>query len=168
MSQHQDQTGPSARADGTPAADTSAGHAPNFWPEALEVIRSAPIALLATTHGLQPHVRPVTPAYVGLDAYILTTSGSFKVRQIERNPRVELLHWSTDFRHLNLAGCATMTEDHDKINDVAPYFPYVVDDFFGAHIRPPVLVKVSMRRISITTFNDIIADKRPRIWRVSE
>ena len=141
--------------------------APDFWPEALEVIKSAPIALLATAHGQQPHVRPVTPAYVGLDAYILTSIGSHKLHQIAGNDRVELLHWTTDFRHLNLQGAATFTNDVDMIADIAPYFPYVVEDFFGPDVRPPALIKVTLRHVSITTFNDIIANKQPRIWRAS-
>jgi len=138
---------------------------PDFWPEALEVIKSAPICLLATARGRQPHVRPVIPAYVGMDAYVLTGVGTPKLLQIRGNDLVELLHWSVDFRHLNLAGVATITEDIDAISEVAPHFPYAVDDFFGPDIRAPALIKISLRRVSITTFNDIIADKRPRVWR---
>lgn len=141
--------------------------APDFWPEALELIHAAPIALLATAHGAQPHVRPVTPAYVGLDAYVLTSQGAPKIHQIESNDRVELLHWTADFRHLNLAGRAEISFDVEKIVEVAPYFPYVVDDFFGPDLRPPALIKIRLRRVSITTFKDIIADKLPRIWRAS-
>lgn len=140
---------------------------PDFWPEALEVIKSAPIALLATTEGRQPHVRPVAPAYVGLEAYVLTSVRTPKLEQIRNNELVELLHWTVDFRHLNLSGVAEVTEDEAEISHVAPHFPYAVDDFFGPDIRAPALIKISLRRVSITTFNDIIANKQPRIWRVS-
>ena len=142
--------------------------APDFWPEALEVIKSAPIGLLATTERLQPHVRPVAPAYVGLHAYVLTSVRTPKLEQIRDNARVEILHWTVDFRHLNLAGTAEVIEDHDAIAEVAPHFPYEVDDFFGPELRAPALIKVALRRISITTFDDIIANKRPRIWRASD
>ena len=138
---------------------------PDFWPEAQEVIKSAPIALLATTQGRQPHVRPVAPAYVGLNAYVLTSVRTPKLEQIRNNELVELLHWTVDFRHLNLAGVAEVTEDEAEISEVAPHFPYAVDDFFGPDIRAPALIKISLRRISITTFNDIIANKQPRVWR---
>ena len=141
---------------------------PDFWPEALEVIKSAPIALLATTQGRQPHVRPVAPAYVGSDAFVLTSVQTPKLEQIRRNELVELLHWTVDFRHLNLAGIAQVTEDEAAIAQVAPHFPYEVDDFFGPDLRAPALIKISLRRIAITTFNDIIANKQPRIWRASE
>ena len=94
MAQHQDHA-----IDGDSAV-------PAFWPEALKIIKSAPIGLLATAQGRQPHVRPVTPAYVGLNAYVLTASGTPKLDQIRNNERVELLHWTVDFRHLNLAGVA--------------------------------------------------------------
>lgn len=140
-------------------------HLPDFWPEALEVIKSAPIGLLATTQGRQPHVRPVAPAYVDLDAYVLTSVRTPKLEQIRNNELVELLHWTVDFRHLNLAGVAEVTEDEDEIAEAAPHFPYAVDDFFGPDIRAPALIKISLRRISITTFNDIIANKQPRVWR---
>ena len=140
---------------------------PDFWPEAQEVIKSAPIALLATTQGRQPHVRPVAPAYVGLNAYVLTSVRTPKLEQIRNNELVELLHWTVDFRHLNLAGVAEATEDEAEIAELAPHFPYAVDDFFGPDIRAPALIKISLRRISITTFNDIIASKQPRVWRAS-
>lgn len=141
---------------------------PDFWPEALEVIKSAPIGLLATTQGLQPHVRPVAPAYVGLHAYVLTSVRTPKLEQIRRNELVEILHWTVDFRHLNLAGTGEITEDPGVIAEVAPHFPYEVDDYFGPDIRAPALIKIALKRVSITTFNDIIANKRPRIWQSSD
>ena len=88
--------------------------------EAQEVIKSAPIALLATTQGRQPHVRPVAPAYVGLSAYVLTSVRTPKLEQIRNNELVELLHWTVDFRHLNLAGVAEVTEDETEISELAP------------------------------------------------
>ena len=145
----------------------AAADLPDFWPEAQEVIKSAPIALLATTQGRQPHVRPVAPAYAGLNAYVLTSVRTPKLEQIRNNELVELLHWTVDFRHLNLAGVAEVTEDEAEIAELAPHFPYAVDDFFGPDIRAPALIKISLRRISITTFNDIIASKQPRVWRAS-
>lgn len=152
--------------EATPREVTPAD-APDFWPEALEVISSAPIALLATAEGRQPHVRPVVPAYVDMVAYVLTSSGSPKTDQVQANALVELLHWTSDFRHLNLAGSATVINDAEEIAEVAPHFPYTVDDFFGPDLRAPAMLKVRLERVSITTFNDIIADKRPRIWRTT-
>lgn len=143
----------------------STANQPAFWPEALEIIASQPIALLATTRGQQPHVRPVTPAYVGLEAYVLTAAESPKTRQILQNGFVELLHWTVDFRHLNLAGRAEVIRDSQAIEAVAPHFPYEVGDFFGPDIRPAALIKVVLETISITTFDDIIASKQPRVWR---
>ena len=141
--------------------------APDFWPEALDVVHSAPIALLATVEGRQPHVRPVVPTYVDMIAYVLTSSGSPKTEQVQANALVELLHWTSDFRHLNLAGSAAVVDDADEIAEIAPHFPYTVDDFFGPDLRAPAMLKVRLERVSITTFNDIIANKRPRIWRAS-
>ena len=141
---------------------------PDFWPEALEVIKSAPIGQLATVQGRQPRVRPVAPAYVGMRAYVLTTIGAPKLRQIRINELIEIVHWTLDFRHLNLAGVAEVTEDESAIADVAPHFPYEVDDYFGADIRPPALITIALKQISLTTFEDIIASKKPRVWRASK
>ncbi len=153
--------------DSDQSVESSAG-LPDFWPEALAIIKSAPIGLLATTQGRQPHVRPVAPAYVGRRAYVLTSTQTPKLEQIRSNELVEMLHWTVDFRHLNLAGAATVTEDESAIAEVASHFPYSVDDFFGPDIRPPALIAISLRQISITTFNNIIADKPPRIWQASD
>lgn len=141
---------------------------PEFWPEAMAIVQSAQVGMLATTQGRQPRVRPVVPAYVGLNAYVLTTVGSPKTLQIADNELVELLHWTSDFRHLNSSGTATVTQDESVITSIASHFPYTVDDYFGASIRPPALIQIAIRRVSITTFNDIIADKRPRTWRIVE
>lgn len=146
-------------------AGTTVEGAPDFWPEAQEIIKSAPIGLLATTEGSQPHVRPVAPAYVGLQAYVLTAVRTPKLEQIRSNQLVEILHWTVDFRHLNLAGSATVTEDPAIIEEVSSHFPYAVDDFFGPDLRAPALIKIEFSRVSITTFNDIIAYKQPRVWR---
>ena len=141
---------------------------PEFWPEALDLIRSAPIAFLATENRGQPHVRPATPAYVGADAYILTPAYSHRVRHIQRNPRIELLHWTGDFRHLNLSGSATVSLDHEQIAEVAPHFPYEAEDFFGTDLQEAALIHLPAQRISITTLFDIIAEKPPRVWRASD
>ena len=141
---------------------------PEFWPEALDLIASAPIAFLATENRGQPHVRPATPAYVDADAYILTPAEGHRVRHIQRNPRIELLHWTGDFRHLNLSGSATVTLDREKIIEIAPHFPYEAEDFFGPDLREAALIHLPAQRISITTLFDIIAEKPPRVWRASD
>ncbi len=143
------------------------GDLPDFWSEALDLIGSAPIAFLATENEGQPHVRPATPAYIGADAYILTPADSHRVRHIRRNPRIELLHWTGDFRHLNLSGSARVFLDNDRIAEMSPHFPYDVEDFFGPDLLAPALIHLPAQRISITTLFDIIADKPPRVWRAA-
>lgn len=147
------------------ADDQAPANVPGFWPEALDLISSAPIAFLATEHDGQPHVRPATPAYVGADAYILTPAEGHRVRHIRRNPRIELLHWTGDFRHLNLSGSAQVIVDHARIAELSPHFPYDVEDFFGPDLVQPALIHLPAQRISITTLFDIIAEKPPRVWR---
>ena len=141
-----------------------AEHEPDFWDEAMALIKAAPIAFLATAGSDQPHVRAVTPAYVGVNLYIAAGANSSMVRQITRNPRVELLHWTRDFRHLHITGLATV-QPGAQAPDVDEYFPYALDDFFAADRSGMSFISITARRISITTLADIAADRPPRVWR---
>ena len=137
---------------------------PDFWDEAQALIKAAPIGFLATAGSDQPHVRAVTPAYVGVNLYIAAGAGSPMLRQIARNPRIELLHWTRDFRHLHITGLATV-QPGAHAADVEEHFPYSLDDFFAPDRSDMSFVSITTRRISITTLADIAADRPPRVWR---
>ena len=140
---------------------------PDFWDEALELIGAAPIAFLATARGAQPHVRAVTPGYAGLTIYICTGRGSAMARQIADNPRVELLHWTLDFRHLHIVGRAEVRPGAEAAA-IEDSLPYALDDFFAPDRSDMSLLVITPRRISITTLADIAADRPPRVWRASD
>lgn len=140
---------------------------PEFWDDAAAVIRAAPIGFLATAAGAQPHVRAVTPAYVGLQIYIAAASGSPMTRQIAANPRVELLHWTPDFRHLHIVGLAEL-RDGAEAAELEQRFAYPLDDFFSEDRRDMTLIAIVARRIAFTTLADIAADRPPRIWRATD
>ena len=139
---------------------------PDFWEDAAEVIRSAPIAFLATTRGEQPHVRAVTPAWVGLAIYIAAASGSPMTRQVAANPRIELLHWTPDFRHLHIVGAAELRAGAEA-SEIAERFPYSLDDFFAADHSDMSLIAITPRRITFTTLAEMAASRPPRVWRAS-
>lgn len=140
---------------------------PEFWDDAAGLIRAAPIGFLATAAGAQPHVRAVTPAYLGLQIYIAAARGSPMTRHIAANPRVELLHWTPDFRHLHIVGRAEL-RDGSEAAPIEERFPYPLDDFFAADRRDMTLIAITARRVAFTTLADIAADKPPRIWRADD
>ncbi len=147
---------------------------PEFWDDALEVIRAVPIAFLATAFGDQASVRAVTPAYVGTTAYIATDPETLKVRSIEMNPLVELLHWNTDFRHVNVRGRASMLKDEGMLAEMWDKFGYDLSDFFeqagetdestrGSHNYG--LMQIVPFRLEMTSLQRVAAGKPPLIWR---
>ena len=138
---------------------------PDFWTEALEVIRASPIAYLATIHGDQPNVRAVTPTYVGVTAYIATEPQSFKVRSAQRNPHVDLIHHHDDFRHINVRGTATLVDDEVLKAEMWDKFPYNLADFFGHGRAEYGLLRIDPFRIELMSLYDYAANKPARVWR---
>ena len=143
---------------------------PDFWDEALTIIAAAPIAFLATTEGEQPVVRAVTPTYEGVTAYIATDPETGKIRQVGRNPRVNLLHWSTDFRHVSLRGRASMVEDTAVRERMWSSFPYALEDYFeradGEGQKAVYgLMQIVPFRIELWSLGSLATGKPPQIWR---
>lgn len=156
--------------DDAPANDAL----PEFWDEALEIIRAVPIAFLSTVSRDQPAVRPVTPAYVGTTAYIATDPETLKVRSIAMNPLVELLHWK-DFRHVAMRCRASMVTDEELKAEMWDKFGYDLSDFFERH-DPGVktdghetyhygLMRIEPFRIEVTSLQRMAANRPPLIWR---
>lgn len=142
---------------------------PEFWEEAEALTAAAPIAFLATAAGGQPHVRAVTPAYIDQEVYVAAGAGSAMVRQITGNPRVELLHWTRDFRHLRIVGRADLRSGADADPEaICERFPYELADFFGPDLNDMSLIIIRPCRISLTTLADIAADRPPRVWRAAD
>ena len=138
---------------------------PDFWTEALEVIRAAPIAYLAISSGKQPSVRAVTPAYDGVTAYVATEPRAFKVRAIRQNPLVELIHHHADFRHLTLRSRAILVEDEALKASMWGRFPYDLAEFFGEGGAEYGLMAIQPFRIELMSLGDYAARKPPRVWR---
>ena len=141
------------------------GGVPEFWPEALEIIRAAPIGFLATASGEQPTVRAVTPAYQGITAYIACDPSTIMVRDIRLNPLVDLLHWYKDFRHVGLRGRGSLVDDPAVKREMWDQFGYDLSDFFGDDGFDYGLIKIDPFRISMTSLQRIAAGKPPLVWR---
>lgn len=139
---------------------------PDFWDEALEVLAAAPIAFLATSNQAQALVRAVTPTYEGATAYIATDPQSPKVRQILDNPLVDLMHWTSDFRHVNLRGRADMIDDEETKRRLWDLFAYNLADYFESDDKPPYgLMRIEPFRIEITSLQRAATGKPPKVWR---
>ncbi len=132
------------------------------------MIAAAPIGFLATVDHEQPTVRAVTPTYEGVVAYVATDPGSFKVRNITTNPFVELLHWTTDFRHLRIRGRASLvTDDAIKLR-LWDTFSYSLSDFFGSADNPTYgLLQIDPFRIDLSSLQRVATGKPPKVWRRS-
>ena len=96
---------------------------PDFWDEARALIEARPIGFLATADGDQPIVRAVTPAWKGIRAFIATDPDTAKVRQIQRNPRVNLIHWGLDFHHVSLRARASLVTDAEMLDELLARLP---------------------------------------------
>ncbi len=139
---------------------------PEFWHEALDVVRAAPIAFLATSDQAQATVRAVTPMYEGVTAYVATDAAAPKARHVRNNPLVELLHWTSDFRHLSLRGRASMVEDVAIKQRLWDLFPYNLADYFDAQDKSAYgLMRIQPFRIEITSLQRIATGKPPKVWR---
>jgi len=86
---------------------------------------------LATMEGNQPRVRPVTLIHYNKKFLITTDTTSAKVKQIQRNPKVEFcLLFSEDDRDccIRVAGLAKIIEDKEMKVKIARHC-----DFFSKH-----------------------------------
>ena len=142
-----------------------AAELPEFWDEALAVIEAAPIGFFATEQGGQPRLRPVTPTYEGVAAYIATDPRSLMARHVRRNPKVELVHWTQDFRQLHLIGEAIQVDDQDTLERMWDAFAYELADYFGDDKLPYGLIQVRPARIWLTSLQQAAALQPPQDWR---
>ena len=82
---------------------------------------------LATVEGDRPRVRPVTMGYYEDKFWILTGTKDAKTAQIRSNPNVELLLDLEDGEnrgYVRFIGTATIVEDKETKNRIAPTFPF--------------------------------------------
>lgn len=144
---------------------------PDFWDEAQAIIAAAPIAFLASAQGEQPLVRAVTPAYEGCTVYVATDPDTAKVRQIQRNPLVNLIHWGKDFRHVSLRARASLVTDPEVLDRLWDAFPYSLTDYFDRSDPPAEgkaqygLLCLAPFRIELGSLASLATGKPPQVWR---
>ncbi len=144
---------------------------PDFWDEARALIEARPIGFLATADGDQPIVRAVTPAWKGIRGFIATDPDTAKVRQIQRNPRVNLIHWGLDFHHVSLRARASLVTDAEMLDELWHAFPYDLSDYFtrgddrtAGKARFGV-ISLDPFRIELWSLHSLATGKPPQVWR---
>ncbi|PZC42606.1 MAG: General stress protein 26 [Chloroflexi bacterium] len=144
---------------------------PDFWDEAAELIDARPIGFLATVDGDQPIVRAVTPAWDGITAFIATDPSTPKVRQIQRNPLVDLIHWGQDFRHVGLRARAQLITDPETLEHLWGAFPYELSDYFDRSDTPAQgkaafsVIRLQPFRIELWSLPSLATGTPPQVWR---
>ncbi|MEW6686780.1 MAG: pyridoxamine 5'-phosphate oxidase family protein [Candidatus Edwardsbacteria bacterium] len=87
---------------------------------------------LATVEGNQPRVRPVTLIYFDKRFWIMTNTGSAKVKQIQKNPKIELCLFLERKKggnsYIRIIGMARLIRDKTTKARIARHC-----DFFSRH-----------------------------------
>ena len=116
-------------------------------------------------------MRAVTPAWRGARAFIATDPDTPKVRQIQRNPRVNLIHWGLDFVHVSLRARAALVTDAELLDELWHAFPYDLSDYFdrredagGGKARYGV-ISLDPFRIELWSLQSLATGKPPQVWR---
>ena len=141
-----------------------------FWDKVHQIASKAVWAYLATVDGDQPRVRVVHPAWEGHKLWVATGPESPKVRQIKRNPRVELFYQvGPDFQHLTVTGEARFVEDQAEKNRIwnGKVFDYELSQFWpeGPTARNFGLLLVTPGRVELTSLTAAARGQKPEVWR---
>ena len=121
----------------------------------------------------RPRSRILHPVWEGTTGWIMTGRQSFKAKHLEKNPNVAVSYW--DQKHDNVyAECqAEWADDAATKQRVWDLFkatpePYGYDPklFFPAADSPAFgVLKLTPRRIELSSLADLPAQRPPRVWR---
>ncbi len=121
----------------------------------------------------RPRSRILHPVWEGSTGWIMTGRQSFKAKHLAKNANVAVSYW--DQQHDNVyAECeATWADDAATKQHVWDLFkatpePYGYDPkmFFPAADNPAFgVLKLTPRRIELSSLSDLPAQRPPRVWR---
>ena len=121
----------------------------------------------------RPRSRILHPVWEGSTGWIMTGRNSFKAKHLAKNPNVAVSYW--DQQHDNVyAECnAAWADDVATKQRVWDLFkatpePYGYDPklFFPASDSPEFgVLKLTPRRIELSSLADLPAGRPPRVWR---
>ena len=111
----------------------------------LQIIQAAPTAFMATIEGNCPKVRPMMIKNVwDKILYVSTYADSLKIKQIEKNPNVEIVWVDSKMQHVRISGKAHICKDQEKKNKYFEENEQVMKMYFKAKNDPNyVLLEVT-------------------------
>ena len=115
---------------------------------------------LATVEGDRPRVRPVTMGYYEDKFWILTGTKDAKTAQIRSNPNVELLLDLEDGEnrgYVRFIGTATIVEDKETKNRIAPAFPFFTNYWETADDPNCTLIEAEVERLEYMRPGEMLA-----------
>ncbi len=128
--------------------------------------RKAVWCALATVSGGAPRVRMVHPTFEGRMLWFATGSASAKVRQIRRNPHVDLQFQVAppDFVHLCVRGRATLVDDPTEKKRVWDVIDYDLGQFWPGGATDPgyALVRIDPVRVELS---ELFGTRNRRVFR---
>src|SRR5579859_2619390 len=86
---------------------------------ALDIVRKARFAQLASIDGDQPRVRPVSPVRTdGFTVYVANLRGYHKTAEIAANPNVELCYLDERHDQVRITGVAEVVTDRPLLQQI--------------------------------------------------
>ena len=117
-----------------------------------------PTAFVATVQDGKPQVRPLTVMHIAGHLYVLTGTGSNKVKQIRSDPRFELcITWKDgeSFGYVRAEGNAVIIEDPSEKEAAAKAAPYFDTYWKGADDPAYTLLRLKMETIHLMRPNEM-------------
>jgi general stress protein 26 len=123
-----------------------------------------------------PRTRILHPIWEGSTGWIATTSGSFKMRQLRRDPRVSLTYWDQTHDNVHIEAVATVAEDDadrhriwDLFVATPPPLGYDPIAFWKGGRTDPAyaLLRLTPTRIELTGLRHRSTGQPPLVWRSS-
>lgn len=121
-----------------------------------------------------PRTRILHPIWEDNIGWIATTSDSYKVRQIRREPRVSLTYWDQAQDNVHVEAVATVAEDQDDRSRIWDLFvatppPLGYDPIAfwkgGPTDASYTLVRLDPTRIELTGLSHIATGRPALVWR---
>ena len=120
--------------------------------EVIDLIRDAGFCLLATAEDKQPRVRPMMP-YLSDDHQLLVAllGRSRTIRQVKKNPRVELCYVDRKMWYCRIAGTAVISVDAEKKEMLWNNIPMLKQYFGGPEDPNFVLMVIDINEVEAMT-----------------
>ena len=112
-------------------------------------IKDAKFPQLATIHGDQPALRPVSPVRTdGFTVYVANLRSYSKTADIEANPKVELCYMDSHHNQVRIRGVAEIVTDRELLQDIWDTNP-LLRSYLGSIDNPELIIyRIAPNRVS--------------------